>query len=99
MLLLFTITTIGTRGFVELFPGFADSVFRARPGRLGDADLDGRPRRHLRCGLDAAAAGDRRADPARARPYLGDLIGDPRLYRDRPVLLSRCLASLSRAPR
>jgi MFS family permease len=27
MLLLFTVTTIGTRGFVELFPGFADSVF------------------------------------------------------------------------
>jgi predicted MFS family arabinose efflux permease len=27
MLLLFTVTTIGTRGFVELFPGFADRVF------------------------------------------------------------------------
>jgi len=31
MLLLFTITTIGTRGFVELFPGFADSVFGRAP--------------------------------------------------------------------
>jgi len=31
MLLLFTITTIGTRGFVELFPGFADSVFGRGP--------------------------------------------------------------------
>src|SRR5262249_9189755 len=28
MLLLFTITTIGTRGYVELFPGFADAVFQ-----------------------------------------------------------------------
>ena len=27
MLLLFTITTIATRGYVELFPGFADAVF------------------------------------------------------------------------
>jgi MFS family permease len=27
MLALFTVTTIGTRGFVELFPGFADHVF------------------------------------------------------------------------
>jgi predicted MFS family arabinose efflux permease len=27
MLLLFIVTTIGTRGFVELFPGFADGVF------------------------------------------------------------------------
>jgi predicted MFS family arabinose efflux permease len=27
MLLLFTVTTIGTRGYVELFPGFADDVF------------------------------------------------------------------------
>jgi predicted MFS family arabinose efflux permease len=28
MLLLFTVTTIGTRGYVELFPGFADDVFQ-----------------------------------------------------------------------
>jgi predicted MFS family arabinose efflux permease len=34
MLLLFTITTIGTRGFVELFPGFADSVFGQGAGGL-----------------------------------------------------------------
>jgi predicted MFS family arabinose efflux permease len=34
MLLLFTVTTIGTRGFVELFPGFADSVFRRGPEGL-----------------------------------------------------------------
>jgi predicted MFS family arabinose efflux permease len=34
MLLLFTITTIGTRGFVELFPGFADSVFGRGPEGL-----------------------------------------------------------------
>jgi len=27
MLLLFVVTTIGTRGFIELFPGFADRVF------------------------------------------------------------------------
>ena len=27
MLLLFVVTTVGTRGFIELFPGFADSVF------------------------------------------------------------------------
>jgi predicted MFS family arabinose efflux permease len=31
LLLLFTVTTIGTRGFVELFPGFADSVFGRGP--------------------------------------------------------------------
>jgi predicted MFS family arabinose efflux permease len=34
MLLLFAITTIGTRGFVELFPGFADSVFDRGPQGL-----------------------------------------------------------------
>jgi predicted MFS family arabinose efflux permease len=34
MLLLFTITTIGTRGFVELFPGFADRVFDRGPEGL-----------------------------------------------------------------
>jgi predicted MFS family arabinose efflux permease len=34
MLLLFTVTTIGTRGFVELFPGFADRVFDRGPGGL-----------------------------------------------------------------
>ena len=34
MLLLFTITTIGTRGFVELFPGFADRVFGRGPEGL-----------------------------------------------------------------
>src|SRR5262245_53794954 len=34
MLLLFTVTTIGTRGFVELFPGFADSVFARGPAGL-----------------------------------------------------------------
>src|SRR5204862_263282 len=28
MLMLFTITTIATRGYVELFPGFADDVFQ-----------------------------------------------------------------------
>jgi len=34
MLLLFTVTTIGTRGFVELFPGFADNVFGRGPEGL-----------------------------------------------------------------
>ena len=34
MLLLFTVTTIGTRGFVELFPGFADHVFGRGPEGL-----------------------------------------------------------------
>jgi predicted MFS family arabinose efflux permease len=34
MLLLFTVTTIGTRGFVELFPGFADRVFDRGPAGL-----------------------------------------------------------------
>ena len=34
MLLLFTVTTIGTRGFVELFPGFADSVLGRGPEGL-----------------------------------------------------------------
>jgi predicted MFS family arabinose efflux permease len=34
MLLLFTVTTIGTRGFVELFPGFADRVFGRGPEAL-----------------------------------------------------------------
>ena len=42
MLLLFAVTTIGTRGFIELFPGFADNVFRSRAAGIGDADLDGR---------------------------------------------------------
>ena len=81
MLLLFTVTTIGTRGFVELFPGFADQRLRARPGGSGDLDLDGRARRHLRRHLDAAAPGDRRADQARPRQYPDHLAGDPRLYR------------------
>ena len=56
MLLLFTITTIGTRGFVELFPGFADDVFQRGAGRAGDLDLDRRARRDLRRRLDAACA-------------------------------------------
>src|SRR5260370_23194277 len=34
MLLLFLATTIGTRGFIELFPGFADSVFARGPQGL-----------------------------------------------------------------
>ncbi len=34
MLGLFVITTIGTRGFIELFPGFADSVFARGPQGL-----------------------------------------------------------------
>jgi predicted MFS family arabinose efflux permease len=34
MLLLFTVTTVGTRGFVELFPGFADRVFGRGPQGL-----------------------------------------------------------------
>jgi predicted MFS family arabinose efflux permease len=34
MLLLFAVTTIGTRGFVELFPGFADLVFQRGAGGL-----------------------------------------------------------------
>ncbi|HVH78344.1 MAG TPA: MFS transporter, partial [Stellaceae bacterium] len=34
MLLLFAVTTIGTRGFIELFPGFADSVFDRGPQGL-----------------------------------------------------------------
>src|SRR5204863_10050 len=32
--LLFAVTTIGTRGFIELFPGFADSVFGRGPQGL-----------------------------------------------------------------
>jgi len=34
LLLLFVVTTIGTRGFIELFPGFADSVFARGPEGL-----------------------------------------------------------------
>lgn len=34
MLLLFIATTIGTRGFIELFPGFADHVFARGPQGL-----------------------------------------------------------------
>jgi predicted MFS family arabinose efflux permease len=34
MLLLFAVTTIGTRGFIELFPGFADNVFHRGPQGL-----------------------------------------------------------------
>src|SRR5204862_4960992 len=34
MLLLFVVTTIGTRGFLELFPGFADRVFGRGPQGL-----------------------------------------------------------------
>ena len=34
MLLLFCVTTIGTRGFIELFPGFTDSVFHRGPQGL-----------------------------------------------------------------
>jgi MFS family permease len=34
MLLLFLATTIGTRGFIELFPGFADNVFGRGPQGL-----------------------------------------------------------------
>ena len=34
MLLLFAVTTLGTRGFIELFPGFADHVFGRGPQGL-----------------------------------------------------------------
>jgi len=34
MLMLFAVTTIGTRGFIELFPGFADNVFHRGPEGL-----------------------------------------------------------------
>src|SRR5271156_3983397 len=34
MLLLFAVTTIGTRGLAERFPGFADSVFHRGPQGL-----------------------------------------------------------------
>ncbi len=34
MLMLFAVTTVGTRGFIELFPGFADSVFHRGPQGL-----------------------------------------------------------------
>jgi predicted MFS family arabinose efflux permease len=34
MMLLFAVTTIGTRGFIELFPGFADNVFQRGPQGL-----------------------------------------------------------------
>jgi MFS family permease len=34
MLLLFTVTATGTRGFIELFPGFADNVFSRGPQGL-----------------------------------------------------------------
>jgi predicted MFS family arabinose efflux permease len=34
MLILFAVTTIGTRGFIELFPGFADNVFHRGPQGL-----------------------------------------------------------------
>jgi predicted MFS family arabinose efflux permease len=34
MLLLFAVTTIGTRGFIDLFPGFADNVFHRGPQGL-----------------------------------------------------------------
>jgi predicted MFS family arabinose efflux permease len=34
MMLLFAVTTVGTRGFIELFPGFADSVFHRGPQGL-----------------------------------------------------------------
>ena len=34
MMLLFAVTSIGTRGFIELFPGFADSVFHHGPQGL-----------------------------------------------------------------
>jgi predicted MFS family arabinose efflux permease len=34
MLLLFAITTIGTRGFIDLFPGFADNIFQRGPQGL-----------------------------------------------------------------
>jgi len=34
MMLLFAVTTIGTRGFIELFPGFADNVFDRGPQGL-----------------------------------------------------------------
>ena len=86
MLLLFTVTTIGTRGFVELFPGFADSVFGRGPEGLAmltstvglGAIFGGR--------LDAAAPGDHRADPTRPRQHADHVAGDPRLYRDEPVL-------------
>ena len=60
---------------------FCRQRLRARAGRSGDPDLDGRARRHLRRRLDAAAPGDRWTDRARARQHLDDLAGDPRLYR------------------
>jgi predicted MFS family arabinose efflux permease len=34
MMLLFAVTTVGTRGFIDLFPGFADHVFHRGPQGL-----------------------------------------------------------------
>ena len=68
MLLLFAVTTIGTRGFVELFPGFADSVFERGPQGLamltstvGLGAIFGGAWMLFRPAID-------RADRARARP-------------------------------
>ncbi len=99
MLLLFAGDDDRHARFCRAVPRLCRQRFRARPARPVDADLDGRARRDLRRRLDGAAPGGLRPRRGRARPHLDDVAGDPGLYRDRPVLVSPCPASLSPARR
>jgi len=98
MLLLFTITTIGTRGFVELFPGFADSVFGRGPEGL--AMLTSTVGLGAICGalwmlLRPAIAGLTRLVLGHTLVISLAILAFTATDRS----LSRCLASLSRVPR
>jgi len=82
MLLLFVVTTIGTRGFIELFPGFADRVFGSGPQGLAMLTSTVGLGRDLWRQLDGAALGNHRARQCRAGLHSDHVAGDPRLHRD-----------------
>ena len=91
MLLLFAVTTIGTRGFIELFPGVADSVFHRGPQGLAMLTST--------VGLGAIFGGawmlirSQISGLTTIRPgqHADHVAGDPRLHRDRPVLYRAAL--------
>src|SRR5438874_5931898 len=86
MLLLFAVTTIGTRGFIELFPGFVDRVFGRGPQGL--AMLTSTVGLGAICGASwmVLALGYERPRQHRAGLHADYVARDPRLHRNRRVL-------------